>query len=85
LILTGPQAEEGVIPEAVAMETTTFEVTTTELAVKQMMTTAPEPGEETQVNPQPGSITEVVVREAVVGYAAPLRLAPMSESGTSSR
>jgi hypothetical protein len=84
LFLTGPQAEGQVILEAVAVEAATVEATTTEPVVEQVTTTAPEPRVEIQVDPQPSSSTEVVVREAMVEDAAPLHSAPMSEAGASS-
>jgi hypothetical protein len=62
------------------METTTVEATVVEPVVERTTTIALEPKMETQIDPQPCSSTEVVVRETVVEEVAPLRSAPMLES-----
>jgi hypothetical protein len=81
---TGPQIEEGAIPEVVAMETTTVEAATAEPAVEQTTTSARKPKVQTQVESQPGLSSKAMVREAMVEDATPLRSAPMPETGTSS-
>jgi hypothetical protein len=81
---TGPQVEEGAIPEVVAMETTTVEAATAEPAVEQTTTSARKPKVQTQVESQPGLSSKAMVREAMVEDATPLRSAPMPETGTSS-
>jgi hypothetical protein len=56
---TGPQVEEGAIPEVVAMETTTVEAATAEPAVEQTTTSARKPKVQTQVESQPGLSSKV--------------------------
>lgn len=84
MLWIGPQAEEGVILKAVAIEATNFEPVAIEPAEVETTTLAPEPRVKPQVHPQPGSSTEVAARELVIEQEAPLRLALMQESGTSS-
>jgi hypothetical protein len=74
------------------METATGEATptehvvepTTSTALRSMTLTAPKPSTEARVDPQPEAGTEVVVREAMIEDAVPLRSTPMPETGTSS-
>jgi hypothetical protein len=91
--LIGTQYEGAVIPEVVVMEVATGEATATQSVAKPTTSIAPGPGSSTapelsaeaQVDPQPEAGTEVVIREAMIEDAAPLRSAPMPETGTSSR
>jgi hypothetical protein len=81
------------IPEAVPMETTAVETESTEPVVGATTATAPgsgttvalEPSAEARVDPQLEASTQVIVREVMIEDAASLRLAPMPETGTTSR
>jgi hypothetical protein len=80
------------IPKVVAIETTVVETGSTEPVVEAVTTTAPgpgtmgapEPSAEARIDPHPKVSADVVVREEVIEEAAPLRLAPMPETGSSS-
>jgi hypothetical protein len=86
------QAEGYTIPEAVAMETVVVGMESTEPVVRATTATtpmsgtivAPEPSTKALVDPQPDVSTQVVVCEAIIEDAAPLRSAPMLETGTTS-
>jgi hypothetical protein len=75
------------------MEMTTVETETTEPAGETVAATTPVPGTtiapeasvEKQVEPHPKVSTQVVICEATIEYAAPLRSAPMPKVGSSSR
>jgi hypothetical protein len=75
------------------METAATETMATRPVAEAAMVTAPRPGTtvapelsaEARVDPHPEASTNLVVREAVIEEAAPLRSAPMLETGSSSR
>jgi hypothetical protein len=57
---------------------------TTATAPGSVTTVAPEASAEARIDPQLEASTQFVVREAVIEEAAPLRSAPMPETGSSS-
>jgi hypothetical protein len=91
--LIGAEDKGAVISEAVVMETATGEAMAKELVADPttltapglMTSIAPEPSTKERVDPQLEVGTEVVDREAMTEDAAPLRLALMPETRTSSR
>lgn len=80
------------IHEVVAMETAAVETLATEPAAEAVTviaprlgtTIAPEPSAKARVDPHPEAGTKVVIREAMIEDVAPLRSAPMPETGSSS-
>jgi hypothetical protein len=101
LILAGTQVDRAAILVAVAMGAAAAEALTakpiaksataaahgptTSSASRSVTSTSLEPGAEARVDPQPKAGSEVIIREVMIEDAAPLRSAPMPETGISSR